>query len=158
MVRDTSWLRLDLDEAFDSMLGLPAGRLVLLSVRNSSKLALRFSTISPPPAMTTGLIRSRKKGSLETLSCGEAALVMLRSRAIPKVPALLLLPRPAYLPYPSWPVPAAGPFLRGLSLVSKVAISGVVFARLPKRPKRGFELVTLGLGVRDGGTPRRGSC
>ena len=47
----------------DSMLGLPNSRLILLSVRDNSVLALRFSMISPPPAMTTGLIRSRRNGS-----------------------------------------------------------------------------------------------
>lgn len=64
VVRVTSWLRLDLvEDPFDSMLGLPNRRLVLLSERVSSELALRFSIISPPPAIITGLIRFRRNGS-----------------------------------------------------------------------------------------------
>jgi hypothetical protein len=57
----------------------------------------------------------------------------------------LLLPRTAYLPYPSCPVPAAGPFL---ATFSTVGISGAVFVLRPKSPKRGLLLATLGLGVR----------
>jgi hypothetical protein len=70
VVRVISWLRLDLglrldlvEDPFDSMLGLPNRRLVLLSERASSELALRFSIISPPPAIITGLIRFRRNGS-----------------------------------------------------------------------------------------------
>ena len=51
------------DEPFDSTLGLPNSRLVLLSVLESSELAFLFSRISPPPAIITGLIRSSKNGS-----------------------------------------------------------------------------------------------
>jgi hypothetical protein len=67
---------------------------------------------------------------------------MLRSRPRPRPPALLLLPRTAYLPYPSWPVPAVGPF-RTVGICS-----GAVFVLRPKSPKRGLVFVTLGLGVR----------
>src|SRR6266536_120474 len=63
VIRDTSCLTLRLDEPFESMLGLSNSRLVLLSVRLSSELALRFSRTSPPPAMMTGLILSRRNGS-----------------------------------------------------------------------------------------------
>ena len=70
---------------------------------------------------------------------------MLLSRPRPRPPALLLLPRTAYLPYPSCPVPAAGPFLTALSTVG---ISGAVFVLRPNSPKRGLLFVTLGLGVR----------
>jgi hypothetical protein len=103
VVRATSWLRLDLlDDTLESMLGVANEGLVLLSVRLSSELAFRFSTISPPPAMITGLIRSRRKGScvrvLATLSWDKLAALMLRSRPRPKPPALLLLPLTAYLP------------------------------------------------------------
>jgi hypothetical protein len=67
---------------------------------------------------------------------------MLRSRPRPRPPALLLLPRTAYLPYPSWPVPAAGPFR------TVGTCSGAVFVLRPKSPKRGLLFATLGLGVR----------
>jgi hypothetical protein len=70
---------------------------------------------------------------------------MLRSRPRPRPPALLLLPRTEYLPYPSWPVPAAGPFLAALSTVG---ISGAVLALRPKSPNRGLLFARLGLGVR----------
>ena len=151
VVRATSWLRLDLlDDTLESMLVPANERLVLLSVRLSSELAFRFSTISPPPVMMTGLIRSRRKGSwvrvLATLSCDQLAALVLRSRPRPKPPALLLLPRTAYRPYPSCPVPAAGPFFS--VLLSTVGTSGAVFVRLPKSPKRGLLFATLGLGVR----------
>jgi hypothetical protein len=60
------------DPFFDSMLGLLKGRLRLLSDRLISELVFLFSTTSPP-AMTTGLIRSMRKGSCECvparLSC-----------------------------------------------------------------------------------------
>jgi hypothetical protein len=80
-------------------------------------------------------------GVLAILSWDELAMLKLRSRARGP-PALLLLPRTPYFPYPSCPVPAAGPFRGAFSLVS---ITGSVF-RLPKRPKRGL-VAWLGLGV-----------
>ena len=70
---------------------------------------------------------------------------MLRSRPRPRPPALLLRPRTAYLPYPSCPVPAAGPFL---TIFSTVGTSGAVFVLRPNSPKRGLLFATLGLGVR----------
>lgn len=64
VVRLTSWLRLDLlGEPLESRLGRSNRKLVLLSLRISSELVFRFSMISPPPAMMTGLIRSRRNGS-----------------------------------------------------------------------------------------------
>lgn len=156
--RGPSWLTLDFEETLDSILGRPScGTLCELSVRLSSALAFRFSTISPPPAMMTGLMRSSRNGSWDgILSVDALAALKLRSRVLPPtVPVLLLLPRTAYLPYPSWPVPAAGPFLDGLSLFSAWGISGVVFERL-KRPNRGLVFATLGLGVRSAGDLEEG--
>jgi hypothetical protein len=95
--------------------------------------------------MITGLILLNRNSSFPVATFSieeEAAALVLRVEA-----AEALRPRLAYFPYPSWPVPAAGPFL-----FSRVAISGAVFVLLPKSPKRdfvvgdGFEI--LGLGVR----------
>ncbi len=82
---------------------------------------------------------------LATLSWDELAPLMLRSRPRPRPPALLPLPRTAYLPYPSCPVPAAGPFL---ATFSTARTSGAVFVLRPKSPNRGLLFATLGLGVR----------
>jgi hypothetical protein len=67
VVRAASWLRLDL---LDDGCEVPANEmLVLLSERLNSEDAFRFSMMSPPPAMMTGLIRSSRKGScIATLS------------------------------------------------------------------------------------------
>ena len=59
---------------------------------------------------------------------------------------LPLRPRLAYLPYPSCPVPAAGPFLEDFSTLS----DGVAFSRgerslREKRPKRLEDVVELAL-------------
>jgi hypothetical protein len=89
---------LDFDDVFDSTLGLPLGRLVSLSVRANSELVLWFSMTSPP-AMMTGLILWRRKGScvrvLDTLSIDELAALVLLSRPLNALPALVLLPRGA---------------------------------------------------------------
>jgi hypothetical protein len=148
---ETSWLRLVLDEAFESKLGRSNNNDVFDSLRDSSELAFLFSIISPPPAIMTGLIRSSRKGSRDVmLSWEDMAPLMLWSRPRPRPPALLLRPRPAaYLPYPSCPVPAAGPFLGTFSLLSTVGtFAGAVLVRRPKRPNLDFVLPTLGLGVR----------
>lgn len=76
------------------------------------------------------------------------APLKLPSRLLPSPPALLLLPRRPYLPYPSWPVPAAGPFLEAFSLLSRVGTSpGAVFVLLLNSPNLGLGFATLGLGV-----------
>ena len=85
---------------------------------------------------------------LATLSA-ELATLMLLFRSAPVPPIVLLLPRWPYLPYPSCPVPAAGPFLGAFSLLPRVGISaGAVLVRLEKRPNRCFGFATVGLGVR----------
>jgi hypothetical protein len=151
VARDTSWPRLE--EVLDSVLGLLNIRLVPLSVRLSSVLAFLFSSITPPPAIMTGLIRSSRNGSwvrvlLATLSAELAALVLL-FQLVPSPPELLLRPRGPYLPYPSCPVPAAGPFLGAFSVLPLVEISpGAVLVRLVKNPNRGLGFTGVGLGVR----------
>lgn len=53
------------------------------------------------------------------------------------VPELPLRPRIAYLPYPSCPVPAAGPFLADFS----AAVTSIGdFVRLEKKPNRPVDL------------------
>jgi hypothetical protein len=61
VARDVSCPRLD--ELLDVILGAPNTRLVPLSVRVSSELVFLFSSIPPPPAIMTGLMRSRRNGS-----------------------------------------------------------------------------------------------
>lgn len=104
--------------------------------------------MTSPPDMTTGLMRSRRKGScvrvLETLSIDELAALIFLVWPWLIGPALVLRPR-AYRPYPSCPVPAAGPFRDAFS---SGTASGAVFVRLPNRPKRCFCVETFGLGAR----------
>jgi hypothetical protein len=138
-----------------SMLGLlPAdwlkARLWLLFTLPRSTLVLRFSMISPP-AMTTGLRRSARKLSLLTrLSCDDKG-----SGARIKLPRLPLRLRIAPIrPYPSCPVPAAGPLRVSFLLSFFSALdgsSGFRFLR-PKKGKREEDVdVTTGLGVRETG-------
>lgn len=64
------------------------------------------------------------------------------------MPTLLLLRRTdPSLPYPSCPVPAAGPFRVDLSF-SVGPVSELVLVRRPKIGKRDLKADTLGLGVR----------
>lgn len=116
----------------------------------SVELSLRFSTISPP-AMMTGFIRSRRKGSVnwglpprlswevrpDTAPRGGLMTPLLRRRMAPR------------RPYPSCPVPAAGPFLAPLSFLSAGCVTsaaGADFFR-PKKGKRELNVDTFGLGV-----------
>lgn len=148
VVRVVSWLGFDLFDARESTPGLLRSALWLLSVRVSSILKFRFSTISPPPAIMTGLILSRRKGSLVVGFATARDELALRSRPDGTPAALVLLPRRPYLPYPSWPVPAAGPLLV-LLCESRVGTSGAVFVLLPNNPNLGLGFATLGLGVRE---------
>lgn len=63
-------------------------------------------------------------------------------------PLLLLRRTEPSRPYPSWPVPAAGPFRADFSFFSGWGASGAVVFRLPKMGKRDLKVDTLGLGVR----------
>jgi hypothetical protein len=101
----------------DSILGRLKVELWLLSVRVSSELVFLFSTTSPP-AMMTGAILSIKNESwdrLPRLSCEDMVPGMTR---VVLVTLLLRRRTEPSFPYPSWPVPAAGPFLDGLSFFS----------------------------------------
>lgn len=151
----SSWDDRDNPELFlEPMLGRGKARFCSLPVRLASKLTFLFSMISPP-AITTGLMRSAKNGStdwlLARLSCedmvpgiGRGLLVMLplRRRMCPS------------RPYPSWPVPAAGPFRGGLSFFSDTLVGGASEIDLFLRLNRGNRDLnaedTLGLGVRGG--------
>lgn len=115
------------------------------------------SVLLPVPRIATGLSRSRKKSSISPL----VVLVMLLFRlegvwfklsvvvpALADRPMLFALtelplrPLSAYLPYPSWPVPAAGPrrtFFSGLA-------TGGVGSVLVRRKKPNLDGL-LGLGV-----------
>lgn len=105
--------------------------------------------------MTTGLLLCEKNGSLiavmlePKLSC-EVVETLLR--LLSRLLRAWLLPRPpnAYLPYPSWPVPAAGPFLIPFFFSAGGASAAAVLSRLPNKPKRCFvaELAVDGDGVR----------
>ena len=66
---------------------------------------------------------------------------------------LLLRPQRAYLPYPSCPVPAAGPFRGNFSLTGALTASAAVFGFLENRPNRPVNLLGLaltGVGIRFG--------
>ena len=133
----------DLSLLLDSRLGLlvdwpmPAPAL--------SIALLRFSITVPPPPMTTGASLSRKKSSisgspllvtlllrLEAVRAAlpEVSLALVDLARLPLVLALPLRPLRAYLPYPSCPVPAVGPFLVTASASSEL----VAFGRLENRP------------------------
>jgi hypothetical protein len=116
------------------------------------------SVLLPVPRMTLGASLLRRKSSISVL----AVLVMLllrvdgvRSRLSDVVPALAdrpilaaltelpLRPLTAYLPYPSWPVPATGPFRWSL-FSGFVKGAGSVFVRRLKKPNLA---ILLGLGA-----------
>ena len=120
----------------------------------------------PPPPMTTGSSRSLKKSSSSAspselvkldlrLPLGCTTCAGLRSVLVDRfrLPVLLLRPRRAYLPYPSCPVPAAGPFLGNLSPAGALVASVGVFGFRKNRPKRPVSLLGLavtGVGMRFG--------
>lgn len=81
--------------------------------------------------------------------------LVLRAKLEPALVELPLRPRKAYLPYPSWPVPAAGPFFLSFSLGGGGATgSAGVLGRRLNRPKRECDfpvLMLAGLVPRGGG-------
>ena len=98
---------------------------------------LFFRLLSRPPGLVTLLLALVLRAQLE------AALVELPLR-----------PRRAYLPYPSCPVPAAGPFFFNLSLGGGGFAS--FLGRRVKRPNREPNLD--GLMLDDGLMPLGGTC
>jgi hypothetical protein len=151
----SSWDDRDTPELFlEPMLGRGNARFCSLPVRLASKLRFRFSMISPP-AITTGLMRSARNGStdcwLARLSCEDMVPGIARGLLV-----MLPLRRRTWpsRPYPSWPVPAAGPFRGGLSFLSEALAGGTSEIDLFLRLNRGNRDLnaedTLGLGVRGG--------
>lgn len=128
-------------------------RLVLLLIGSGLRVS---SELLPAPRKITGLSRLRKKSSISPL----VVLVMLLLRVegvwvklSDVVPALadrpmlapielLLLPLDACLPYPSWPVPAAGPLRTSLLSDLLGCGAGSVLVRREKMPN-----LLLGLGA-----------
>lgn len=102
---------------------------------------------SPPPLITTGSKRLERKSSrsrfewlnmpplLLATDCGILRVVLVDLVRVPLLLALGFLPRWPYFPYPSWPVPAAGP-LRISRAVSAEPSSMSVLDCLGKRPRR----------------------
>src|SRR5262249_52367466 len=123
----------------DSTLGRPKeAKLWLLSVRLSSELVFLLS-ITSPPAMITGFILSVRNGSADGRLPG-AVVVRPRAKGVPLPLRRLTAPR---RPYPSCPVPAAGPLrLAALSLASTRGTSAAVLVRRPK--KANLDLNELG--------------
>lgn len=151
----SSWDVRDNPELFlEPMLGRGKARFCSLPVRLASKLRFLFSIISPP-AITTGLMRSARNGStdwlLARLSCEDMVPGIARGLLV-----MLPLRRRTWpsRPYPSWPVPAAGPFRGGLSFFSETLVVGTSEVDLFLRLNRGNRDLnaedTLGLGVRGG--------
>lgn len=127
----------------------PGAKLVELPARwTSVSDVFRFS-ITSPPEITTGFMRSSKNGSanwgLLPASCDD-----VDPRAGLNTPLLRLRIAPSR-PYPSCPVPAAGPFRGCFSGLLAGPASGVgADFFLPKNGNRELNVETFGLGVRVG--------
>ena len=124
---------------------------LVLPVRSGSVSDVFRFTTTAPPEMITGFIRSSRNGSvnwgsLPGLSCGDV------NTADPRVNTPLLRRRIApSRPYPSCPVPAAGPFRIFFSCLSEDSASGAgADFFLPKNGNRELNVETFGLGVRAG--------
>lgn len=140
---------------------MDTSRLLLLCIGSGLR---ESSVLLPVPRITTGASRFRKKSSMSPL----VVLVMLLLRvegvlsklslvvpALAERPILLVLielplrPLPAYRPYPSCPVPAAGP-LRCSFPSDFAGAAGSVLVRRVKNPNRE---VLFGLGAGAGTGP-----
>lgn len=130
-------------------------RLLLLSIGSGLRVN---SVLLPVPLMTLGASLLRKKSSISVLVVLVKLLLRLdgvQIRLSDVVPALaerpilaalvepLLRSRGACFPYPSWPVPAAGPRRESLFGLT-VGTVGSVLVRRPKKPNLG---VFPGLGA-----------
>lgn len=118
---------------------------------------------APPPLMMTGSRRLERNssrpnsGRLDMLALLLATdwdvlrVVLVDLVLVPLLLALDFLPRCAYFPYPSWPVPAAGP-LRAGRVESPEVISKSDLDFLGKRPNRFGVADFFGSGFSFGGS------
>lgn len=105
--------------------------------------------MTSPPAITTGLSLAARNGSLDCILARLSDDADGPGTPLEKLMTLLLrLLTAPILPYPSWPVPAAGPFRGSFSFLS-TDTSASVFRR-PNSPNRALKVETFGLGVRVG--------
>ena len=136
-----------------SLVRVEISRLLLLFIGSGLRVS---SELLPAPRKITGLNLFRKKSSISPLVV--LVILLLRVEGVcvklsDVVPALadrpmlapielLLLPLDACLPYPSWPVPAAGPFRTSLLSDLLACGAGSVFVRREKKQNLLLELET----------------